>query len=107
MGGPAARPVDIELDRASELRIRWTDGERRVYPLSLLRRACPCAACRVAQRPERPSPLPVVAAPEVQQAMATAENVELVGNYGLRITWQDGHKAGIYGFEYLKRLAIV
>lgn len=36
--------------------------------------------------------------------MATAENVELVGRYALRILWRDGHQTGIYDYELLRRL---
>lgn len=36
--------------------------------------------------------------------MVTAAGAELVGNYGLRIRWNDGHDLGIYDFEYLRSL---
>jgi len=31
------------------------------------------------------------------------EGVELVGGYGIRIRWSDGHSAGIYTFEKLRQ----
>jgi DUF971 family protein len=107
MAGSGARPVQIELDRARELRICWEDGEVSVYPLSLLRRGCPCAACRTEREATTGTRLPTVPPPEVQRRMAVAEKVELVGNYALRalrITWQDGHAAGIYDYAFLRSL---
>ena len=34
----------------------------------------------------------------------TIQNIELVGNYALLPTWDDGHHTGIYTWEYLRRL---
>jgi DUF971 family protein len=31
-------------------------------------------------------------------------NVEPVGNYALRIYWNDGHSSGIYSWEHLRNL---
>ena len=96
--------MQIELDRARELRIRWEDGEVSVYPLSRLRRGCPCAACRAEREATTGTRLPTVPPPEVQRKMSVAEGVELVGHYALRITWQDGHAAGIYDYAFLRSL---
>lgn len=30
--------------------------------------------------------------------------VEMIGNYALQPTWDDGHHTGIYTWEYLRRL---
>jgi DUF971 family protein len=106
MAGSGARPLQIELDRARELRICWEDGEVSVYPLSLLRRGCPCAMCRAEREATTGTRLPTVPPPEVQRRMAVAEKVELVGNYALRVTWQDGHAAGIYDYAFLRSLRV-
>jgi DUF971 family protein len=105
MPGSGVRPVDIELDRTKELRIRWVDGEFSTYPLWRLRQACPCAACRTEREAARSAILPVVRPVEAQRAMATVERVELVGRYALRIVWRDGHDAGIYDYPLLRALA--
>lgn len=104
VGEPADWPVEIDLDRTRELRITWADGRRSRCGLAMLRAACPCATCR-AVRAERPNPLRVVPSASQQQRMAIAERAELVGNYALRITWQDGHDAGIYDFALLRSLS--
>jgi len=31
-------------------------------------------------------------------------SVSAVGNYALQFNWSDGHKTGIYSFEYLRQL---
>ncbi len=31
-------------------------------------------------------------------------DAELVGNYALQLLWKDGHKYGIYRWEYLRQL---
>ncbi len=104
MKNPAIEPVEIELDRAKELRIRWADGHLCVYPLALLRRSCPCATCRTAREEQAREMLPVVRTPETQRDMVMAEKAELVGHYALRIQWKDGHDTGIYDYELLRSL---
>ncbi len=36
--------------------------------------------------------------------MVDGAGAELVGQYGLRITWADGHDTGIYDYELLRSL---
>ncbi len=99
------KPVEIELQRTKQLRIRWSDGGESVLPLVVLRRACPCAGCR-AKREEATAgaALPVVQSPAEQLNMVCAEKVELVGHYALRLTWRDGHTAGIFDHALLRAL---
>jgi DUF971 family protein len=35
---------------------------------------------------------------------AEIEGVEPVGGYALRFNWADGHRTGIYSFDYLREL---
>ena len=30
--------------------------------------------------------------------------LQVVGNYALQATWSDGHSAGIYSWQYLRRI---
>jgi DUF971 family protein len=96
-------PLEIELKRDQELRIRWSDGRACVYPLAMLRRACPCASCR-AERSTPPVGLPVVQDSAQQREMTAVAEIAPIGRYALRITWQDGHSTGIYDFELLRSL---
>ena len=64
-----------------------------------LRLACPCAACvdeMSGRRMLRDADVPVDVRPE---------SLELVGAYGLRIRWSDGHGTGIYTFAGLRQMA--
>jgi DUF971 family protein len=37
--------------------------------------------------------------------VALLDGAEVVGNYAVRLLWTDGHKTGIYPWEYLRGLA--
>lgn len=94
-------PVGIDLDRSTRLRIDWDDGHKSEYPLSDLRRACPCAVCR-AEREERNKTQLVVITPRPVADMVTVRTAELVGNYAIRLVWNDGHDTGIYDYRLLR-----
>ena len=83
------------IDRpAAVLRLEFDDQVSGTIPLSELRGACPCATCRAARQAGR-SVVPTLGnEPSVSDA-------ELVGAWGLGITWDDGHATGIYPFEAL------
>ena len=84
------RPDGLEFD--------W-DGAVEVthFPARALRLACPCAGC-VEEMSGRPILDPATVPLDVQ-----VEALELVGAYGLRIRWSDGHGTGIYTFASLYR----
>ncbi len=96
------RPLDIQAI-GEELAIKWEDGSESFIPLEKLRRCCPCAGCKgevdvmgnVYKNPERP----------LSPAAFRLVRVETVGTYAVQPVWADGHAAGIYSFEYLKRVA--
>ena len=102
MNGRDAQPLEIDLNRERQLRVRWADGKDCVYELPRLRQLCPCALCRTER--EQPSGLPVVRPAAAQREMVTVSKAELVGQYGIRLTWNDGHNTGIYDFALLRRL---
>ncbi|MGA2248065.1 MAG: DUF971 domain-containing protein [Verrucomicrobiota bacterium] len=96
------RPLDLQ-PIGRELAVKWEDGSESFIPLERLRRACPCAGCHgetdilgnVYKNPEQP---------------LTAKAFELVkigsvGGYAVQPVWADGHGAGIYSFDYLRRVA--
>jgi len=79
------------------LEIDWDGaGDRRRIAARALRLACPCAAC-VDEMSHRPLLDPATVAADV-----SIEALELVGAYGLRIRWSDGHGTGIYTFPSLR-----
>lgn len=93
----SADVVEIAVDRpAMELRLRFDDGVAGTIGLVELRLHCPCATCRAARQAGRAA-WPVGGA-DVQLGVRDAQ---LVGAWGLGITWDDGHATGIYPFESL------
>ncbi|NJL93709.1 MAG: DUF971 domain-containing protein [Anaerolineae bacterium] len=91
------RPTNITLDREQgTLTIDWQDGQRCIYPLSHLREACPCVECRGGHHN-----MGMAHAPENLLVLTPArsykvESLELIGNYALQPTWDDGHHTGYF-----------
>ena len=95
------RPVRFDYDEpARALLIEWSDGVTHRIPFDVLRRACPCAACKgelgFAGR--------FAAEPHLRPGEDELADVTLVGAYGLNAVWADGHNTGIYTFDHLRRL---
>ncbi len=85
--------------RDDGLLIDWDDrGHRALFAARMLRLACPCAEC-VEEMSGRPL-LDPARVPEDLRPLG----VDLVGGYGIRVRWSDGHGTGIYTFERLRHL---
>jgi ATP-binding protein involved in chromosome partitioning len=92
---PPVVPYAITREDAG-LRIEWDrSGHVGFFPARLLRLACPCAAC-VEEMSGRPLLNPDTVPEDVRPL-----RIALVGAYGLRIEWSDGHGTGIYTFPRL------
>jgi DUF971 family protein len=78
--------------------VTYYDSYVAQFDLVGLRQGCPRATCRNMRergegswpRPDSPRPLRV-------------EHAELHGAWGFKFTWNDGHDAGIFPFELLRR----
>lgn len=96
------QPSKITLPRAITRRqdgllVDWDEfGHVGLVPARALRLACPCAEC-VEEMTGRPLLDPDRVAADVHPLA-----VELVGAYGLRVRWSDGHGTGIYTFDRLR-----
>jgi DUF971 family protein len=92
------RPINITLDKTQrQLCIHWNDGHQSTFPFDQLRAACPCAECRAYKADDNP----------LRQASFVStglESAQLVGNYALQLLWDDGHRFGIYTWDYLSSL---
>jgi len=96
---PNNNPVPYAINRQDNgLRVEWDQtGHEGFFPARDLRLACPCAGC-VEEMSGRPLLDPGTVPMQVRPV-----SVELVGAYGIRIHWSDGHSTGIYTFERLLR----
>ena len=66
----------------------------------MLRRACPCAACKG----EPGFGGRFATDPELRPGEDELADISLVGAYGLNVVWADGHNTGIYTYSHLRRL---
>lgn len=97
-----ADPVDYHLDEVQHrLVVRWRDGHESHYPFDDLRQVCPCADCRTAKKPK--GGLQVLDAPVVRRGEIRIVEISPIGRYALGFTWTDGHRTGIYSFDFLRR----
>jgi DUF971 family protein len=106
LSDPKFKPKDLHLDRREGLRIVWEDGRTSHFPLTVLRKSCPCATCRTKQEESRAANKGLslnVLPPGIDRAVMFAD-AHLVGNYAIQITWGDGHNTGIYDFRYLRAM---
>ena len=90
------KPRDIVF--ADDLTIDWRDGAVSHYPFLALRDACPCAGC-----------VDEITGAKILDTKKIPPDIfirrcEYVGNYAIRITWSDGHDAGIFSFRFLRDL---
>jgi DUF971 family protein len=98
------RPTRFDYEeRNRSLLIEWSDGAVHHIPFDVLRRACPCAACKgeFGYRGRFASD------PELHPGEDELADISLVGAYGLNAVWADGHNTGIYTYERLRELGMV
>ena len=80
--------------------IVWNEGaEGKLLEARALRLSCPCAGCH-----DEMTGVPLLDPSQISEAIRPV-SVELVGTYGLRVTWSDGHDTGIYTFDALLRVS--
>ena len=99
--------VRVLITEGRGLEIDWQDGHKSAWDFPWLRNACPCATCieersADSRQPGQPKSkraelLPMYAPP------ARPTSAQAVGRYAIQLNWQDGHSAGIYSWEYLRR----
>ena len=87
--------VRVLLTEGKGLEIDWQDGHRSAWTFAWLRDACPCATCNEERTSQGRKP---------GQHKPKPASAHAVGRYALQFNWQDGHTAGIYSWEYLRRV---
>lgn len=91
-------PTSLARKGKDVLAISWNDGSVSEYPSRFLRSSCPCAACVNEWTGEKM--LDEARIPnDIRPVRLTS-----VGRYAMAIQWSDGHKTGIYAYDYLRKL---
>jgi len=96
--------MDLKRDKA--LTIHWSDGRVSIYPIAYLRKLSPSAEAKELRKEMKRNPLTVLptSTGQAQTGPLTAEAIEMVGNYAVRLRFSDGHDTGIYSFVYLRQI---
>ena len=90
-------PTEIRLDRAARiLHVVFEDGSRFALPAEYLRVESPSAEVQGHSPNERKT------VPGKREVMIL--EVLPVGNYAVRLVFDDMHSTGIYGWDYLRDL---
>ncbi|WP_263410359.1 DUF971 domain-containing protein [Terriglobus tenax] len=100
--------VRVHMTTGEGVEIEWKDGHQSKWSFPWLRDACPCATCHEERQhtgrklgEAKAKPAEMFA---MYQAPAKPMSVEKVGNYALKFKWNDGHEAGIYSWDHLRRV---
>ena len=104
VGMSTLRPIHLDLKRDRGLTVHWSDGRISFYPIAYLRKWSPSAEVRQLREELAKNLLAVLPSSAVHTEPLTAVNLELVGNYAVRIIFSDGHDTGIYSWEYLREI---
>jgi DUF971 family protein len=99
-----ASPAHLDLQRDRGLTVRWSDGRESFFPVAYLRRMSPSAESRELRKSLAANPLTVLPAAPAGDQPLTAEDLELVGHYAVRIRFSDGHDTGLYTWAYLREI---
>ena len=106
----AVTPAKIRVKKSegTGVEIDWRDGHQSSWSFRWLRDACPCATCHEEREhngraPGEPRPK-AAAVFALYEAPPRPVEVTPIGKYALKFKWNDGHEAGLYSWEYLRRV---
>ncbi len=93
---------DLQLI-GSEVAISWSDGSESYFPMDKLRAASPSAETQG----EKDLLGNAISGDQkgVDFTGVTVEGWQPVGGYAIQFFFSDGHKTGIYSFDYLTALS--
>ena len=95
------QPIRIERSH-TRLEIEWKDSQRSELSYRILRQKCPCARCDATRSGK--DPFHIRPADDFFENLRL-EDIQRVGRYAIRLVWNDGHRTGIYTFEFLRELS--
>jgi DUF971 family protein len=97
-GAEMAWPTDITaMDKGRVLEVAFDDGQVVRLPAERLRVESPSAEVQG----HSPSQKKIITGKENVAIVA----IEPVGNYAIKIVFDDGHDTGLYSWDYLRKLA--
>jgi DUF971 family protein len=101
-----ATPEHIAVFKSRGIDIDWKDGHHSSYGVAYLRDECPCAACTGSHGtdPQKTNYSGPSSPFQMYKPAIKMLDIEPVGNYALRIHWNDGHSSGIYSYDYLRTI---
>ena len=91
-------PVKISRKGEEALIIKWNDGSEKSYNFYKLRLSCPCATCI-----NEWTGVKIITEKSVSIKVRPLR-IFNIGRYALGIEWNDGHKSGIFSYDFLKNL---
>lgn len=100
-------PLRVQVDAdAQTLTVEWSDDHDAVFPFHELREACPCAECggKAVEHIPPPDAASSNDEPNPHWPDLAIASIEPAGSIGIRIEWDDGHNAGIFRWDRLRRL---
>ena len=99
----ATDPEHIAISKSKGIKTDWKDRHHSEYGLQYLRDNCPCAACTGAHGTP-PAPKSAGGPFQMYTPALKMSGVNPVGNYAIRIEWNDGHSTGIYSYQHFRRI---
>lgn len=103
------QPVALaKLDQGRAISIQWSDGLTHALAAKRLRQSCPCATCREKRQAPVPADPPgkrslTILSPAELQPL-TVDKMAPAGAYAYNIAFSDGHRSGLFTFEFLRAL---
>ena len=95
------QPTRMERSRTC-LKIGWKDSLYSELPYRFLRQKCPCARCDAIRSGK--DPFHILPTDDLFQNLRLVD-IQRVGRYAVRLIWSDGHRTGIYTFQFLRELS--
>jgi len=97
-------PQHLDLKKDQGLTIQWSDGQKSYYPIAYLRKMSPSAEMRELRKQMNRDPLTILPDNMGSSDTITATDAEMIGNYAIKITFNDGHATGLYSWTYLREI---
>lgn len=95
------QPTRIERGSTS-LEIQWKDSHHSELSYRHLREKCPCARCQATRVGK--DPFHILPSGDFFENLRLLD-IQRVGRYAVRLIWNDGHRTGIYTFQFLRELS--